>query len=153
MGDSSRKIDMGKLVTYSDDLARVLRDKKDSNNLAHCHQHLQALRSSCDADSSELQSLLRAVTDEIDDLDCQRASIEDKKHILKKLEQYDLRQQMTLSMYASVTNIIPNLDDDSKIGGYIVDREKKVVDKFEFNSMEMPAYDARSKIWKMIDIL
>lgn len=28
--------------------------------------------------------------------------------------------RMTLSMYASVTNIIPNLEDDAKIGGCIL---------------------------------
>lgn len=34
-----------------------------------------------------------AITDEINDLDQQRISIEEKREILKKLEQYELRQQ------------------------------------------------------------
>ncbi|OWM67100.1 hypothetical protein CDL15_Pgr000552 [Punica granatum] len=92
MGDSSRKIDMGKLVTYSDDLARVLRDKKDSNNLAHCHQHLQALRSSCDADSSELQSLLRDYQRKIDE--CKEKTEAAKSEVVSDAELDRLQKEL-----------------------------------------------------------
>ncbi|KAK4759386.1 hypothetical protein SAY87_022517 [Trapa incisa] len=92
------------------------------------------------------------IENEIDLLDHQQISIEEKRQTLKKLEQYEQRQQMTLSMYASVTNIIPKLEDDSKTAGYIVDRKKILIDKFEFNSSEVSGYEVCHKIWKMIDI-
>ncbi|XP_030515834.2 kinetochore protein SPC24 homolog [Rhodamnia argentea] len=198
MGDFSRNIDLEKLVSYSDDLAQVLRDDKDIANLTQCLRQSDALRSSCDADLADLQSSLleygekidackkkteavrsevaadvdidqlqkelqeeiekerllmedlRTVTNEINELDLQRISIGERKQVLKKLEQNERREQMSLSMYASVTNIIPNLDDGPKISGYIVDREKRVVDKFEFDSTKMTAFDTCTNIWRMI---
>ncbi|XP_056159489.1 kinetochore protein SPC24 homolog isoform X1 [Syzygium oleosum] len=199
MGDLSRNIDLQKLVSYSDDLAQVLRDDNGAANLALCLRHSGALRSSCDADLAGLRSSLlaeygekidackkkteavrsevagdvdidqlekelqeelekeqllmedlRIVTNEINELDLSRISIEERKQALKKLEQHERREQMSLSMYASVTNIIPNLGDCSKISGYIVDREKRVVDRFEFDSTEMTAFDTCTNIWRMI---
>lgn len=41
---------------------------------------------------------------------------------------------MKLSMYASLTKIIPDLNDQLKISGAIVDKEKKAVEKFELIS-------------------
>ncbi|KAF8019804.1 hypothetical protein BT93_G0483 [Corymbia citriodora subsp. variegata] len=198
MGDSSRTIDLEKLVSYSDDLAQVLKDDKDVANLAQCLRHSDTLRSSCDADlagvlsslleyedkidackkkteavrfevagdvdidqlQKELQEELekerllmedlRIVANEINELDLQRISIEERKRVSKKLEQNEQKEQMSLSMYASVTKIIPNLDDSYKIAGYIVDREKRVVDKFEFDSTKMTAFDTCTNIWRMI---
>ncbi|XP_052209273.1 kinetochore protein SPC24 homolog, partial [Diospyros lotus] len=59
---------------------------------------------------------------------------------------------MNLSMYASVTKIIPNLDDHSKISGHTVERDKKVVEKFEFNPEDATAFDTCNSIWKMISL-
>ncbi|KAI6678414.1 hypothetical protein NL676_039210 [Syzygium grande] len=182
MGDLSRNIDLQKLVSYSDDLAHVLRDDKGAANLAQCLRHSGALRSSCDADLAGLRSSLLEYGEKIDackkktqavrsevagDVDIDqlekelqeelkkeqlsfRISIEERKQALKKLEQHERREQMSLSMYASVTNIIPNLGDGSKISGYIVDREKRVVDRFEFDSTKMTAFDTCTNIWRMI---
>ncbi|KAI3413095.1 uncharacterized protein J3R85_016533 [Psidium guajava] len=66
MGDFSRNIDLEKLVSYSDDLAQVLRDDKDIANLTHCLRHSDALRSSCDADLADLQSSLLEYQEKID---------------------------------------------------------------------------------------
>ncbi|KAH0995218.1 hypothetical protein GBA52_019082 [Prunus armeniaca] len=60
MGEASGKIDLEKLILYSDDLVGFLKDKKDLNNLEHSLQHSKALRSSCDADFNEVQNLLQA---------------------------------------------------------------------------------------------
>lgn len=67
-----------------------------------------------------LREELRVTVNEIDDLDGQKVSFEDQRQTIKKLEQDDLRAQMQLYMYASVTNIIPCLDDQSKISGSIL---------------------------------
>ncbi|KAI4311499.1 hypothetical protein MLD38_036390 [Melastoma candidum] len=72
----------------------------------------------------------RVIANEIKDLDQQRASIEDRERALKRLEKQELREQMMLSMYASVTTVIPNLTNDSNVSGYIVDRKKNVVERF-----------------------
>ncbi|OAY84528.1 hypothetical protein ACMD2_15399 [Ananas comosus] len=86
--------------------------------------------------------------DELDDLDRQRASIEERREIIKKKKKDMLRAQDLLSMCASVTNIIPSLDDQDKISGYIVDKNKKKVEKFEFEQTLSP-YEVCNKLWKM----
>ncbi|KAF7825501.1 kinetochore protein SPC24-like protein [Senna tora] len=58
--------------------------------------------------------------------------------------------RMMLSMYASVTNIVPNLDDQSKISGYIVEKDKNAVEKFEFDSSKITALDVCNEIWKIV---
>ncbi|MFS8002331.1 hypothetical protein Hanom_Chr13g01200851 [Helianthus anomalus] len=62
-----------------------------------------------------------------------------------------MKTQKKLSMYASVTKIIPDLNEQSKIYGHIVDKEKLVVEKFEFSSREASDFDTCNAIWKMID--
>ncbi|XP_049369310.1 kinetochore protein SPC24 homolog [Solanum verrucosum] len=99
-----------------------------------------------------LREELRVITDEINDLDRQRDSIEEQRKLLKKIEQDQLRSEMKLSLYASVTSIIPDLDDQSKISGHIVERDKKVVENFEFDSSNQTAFDTCNNIWKMINL-
>ncbi|TQD77823.1 hypothetical protein C1H46_036653 [Malus baccata] len=53
-------------------------------------------------------------------------------------------------MYASVTNIIPNLEDQSRDMGYIVDSNKKIVQKFEFDPTKTTAFQTCDSVWKMI---
>ncbi|KAE8099132.1 hypothetical protein FH972_017136 [Carpinus fangiana] len=198
MGDSSKTIDVERLISYSDDLVRVLKDKRDINNITQCLEHSKALRSSCDSDFSELQTSLqdyqtnidvckkkteeakseaaadaeidllqqeleeeikkehllmdelRMISNEINDLEVQMISVQERRQTLKKLEQDELREQRMLSLYASVTNIIPNLDDNSRISGHIVDRDKQVIEKFEFDPRKVDSLDICNGIWKMI---
>ncbi|GAV73595.1 hypothetical protein CFOL_v3_17079 [Cephalotus follicularis] len=199
MGDFSGRIDVEKLISYSDDLVNVLKDNKDTNRFTQLQEQSKTLQSSCNGDLNEVQSLLedhqkkidewkkkaeeaksevaeeaeidnlrneldqelvkerafmeelRTITDEIADLESQRTSIEQRKQIGKKLEQQKLRQEMMLSMYASVTKVIPNLDDQSIISGHIVDRDKKLVEKFEFDSTKGTAFENCHSIWKKIN--
>ncbi|KAL6278193.1 hypothetical protein ACE6H2_021794 [Prunus campanulata] len=67
MGEASGKMDLEKLILYSDDLVGFLKDKKDLNNLEHSLQHSKALRSSCDADFNEVQNFLRDYEKKIDE--------------------------------------------------------------------------------------
>ncbi|XP_022766242.1 radixin-like [Durio zibethinus] len=199
MGESSRMIDVEKLISYSDDLVGVLKDQRDIINLTQCFQHLNDLHSHCDSDSKEVYRLLqeyeekieackkkteqaksevadgaemeylqkelqeelekerglkeelRATSNEITELERQRASIEERKKMLRKFEQDKLKEQRKLSMYASITNIIPVLEDQSRISGHIVDRDKKVVEKFECDPSKVTAFDACDSLWKMIN--
>ncbi|XP_022144075.1 uncharacterized protein LOC111013852 isoform X2 [Momordica charantia] len=98
-----------------------------------------------------LMEEIRLVTSEINELDCQRISVQERKQAMKKLEQQELRAQRKLSMYASVTDIIPNMDDQSKISGHIVDRNKRVVQKFELDPTKTSAFDICNSIWDMIN--
>ncbi|KAG6603567.1 Kinetochore protein SPC24-like protein, partial [Cucurbita argyrosperma subsp. sororia] len=91
------------------------------------------------------------ITSEINDLDRQRISVQERKQAMKKLEQQELRTQRKLSMYASVTDIIPNMDDQSKISGHIVDRNKRVVQEFEFDPTNISSFDICNGIWNMIN--
>ncbi|XP_021891030.1 uncharacterized protein LOC110809479 isoform X2 [Carica papaya] len=168
MGNFSRETDMEKLISYSNDLIEVLKDKKDINNLTQCLEHREVLQSSCDADFEEIQKSiedyqrrisackekteaaksefatdaetdhlqkeleealdkermlkeeLRVITNEINDLDQQIIWIEERKQVLKKVNQQEFKEQRKLSMLASVTNIIPDLNDELEISGRIL---------------------------------
>ncbi|MFS7910608.1 hypothetical protein Hanom_Chr02g00108261 [Helianthus anomalus] len=201
MSDTSRGIDVEKLISYSDDLVKFLKKEKDINFLNHCVEGSNALRSRCLSDHAAVdtslqgyhkkidmckqkieaakaevasdveihllqkelddeirrEALLRedlryvySVTSQIKDLEEQRSFIEERRQVLKKLEQNEMKTQKTLSMYASVTNIIPDFNEQSRITGHIVDKDKKVVEKFELRSQEMSDFDTCNAIWKMI---
>ncbi|KAL1816959.1 hypothetical protein ACET3Z_019533 [Daucus carota] len=138
------------------------------NKLDSCNQKIDAAKSEVASDS-ELDMLqkeleeelererllkdeLRLITLDINDLEHQRVSIEERRENLRKLDKRDSRAQMKLSMYASVTNIIPKLDEQqSAISGHIVEREKKVVQNFEIDPLKMSPYDTCNHIWKMIN--
>lgn len=97
----------------------------------------------------QLRQDLRAVSDELDNLDRQRTSIEERKDAVKKKEKDMLKAQSMLSMCVSVTNIMPNFEDQEKISGYIVDKNMKKLDKFEFEKTLSPV-EICDKLWKMI---
>lgn len=98
-----------------------------------------------------LMDELRVINNEISDLECQRVSFEERKRNMKKNEKDELRAQRMLSMYASVTNIIPDLDDHSKISGHIVHRDNKAVEKFEFDPTKISSFEICQSIWEMIN--
>ncbi|WJX76742.1 hypothetical protein P8452_60125 [Trifolium repens] len=97
-----------------------------------------------------LKEEFRAISNEFNDLEHQQISVREQKKKLLKIEQDKQRTRMLLSMYASVTNIVPNLDDQSKISGYIVEKEKDSVEKFEFDTSEMAILDVCNDMWKTI---
>ncbi|RZC90669.1 hypothetical protein C5167_028500 [Papaver somniferum] len=160
MGETATKIGVSSLMSYCDDLVKVLQNKKDINNLMQCTDSVKLLRSSCDGDFSEVQNSLEVyqkkidecqqrindaksevvsdaeldslqkeykeelnreiVSDKINDLEQQRVSIVEREQNLKKADKDEFREQRKLSMYASVTNIIPNMDIGTKISGRIL---------------------------------
>ncbi|KAI4358035.1 hypothetical protein L6164_001945 [Bauhinia variegata] len=150
MGDS-RDTDVKRVVTAGDDLVKVLKEKRDINSLTQCLEQSKSLISSCDSDFNEVYLLLKVISNELNDLERQRLSVQEQKQTLQKHEQDDLRVQMMLSMYASVTKIIPNLDDQSKISGYIVDREREEFEKFEYDPSKMTSFDVCNDTWKMVN--
>ncbi|KAK3029468.1 hypothetical protein RJ639_037489 [Escallonia herrerae] len=169
MGDVPRRFEVDKLISFSDDLVSFLKGEKYIDGLRQSLQQFKALRAQCDADHDDIRRSLQDVcnvlmadlfvitintvlNNDINDLECQRVSVEERKKFLNKLEQDELRAEMKLSMYASVSNVIPYLDDQSKISGHIVERDKKVVEKFEFDPMKMNAFDTCNSIWKMINL-
>ncbi|XP_010093553.2 uncharacterized protein LOC21397145 isoform X2 [Morus notabilis] len=164
MGDLLQNMDIDKLISYGDDLVRVLKDKRDTNSLTQCCDGTKSLRSSCDADSSEVKNLLQDYENKIEE--CRQKTeaakskvvADEELHLLhKELEEECKRETLlleelrrTLSMFASVTDIIPDLYDPSKVSGHIVDREERVVKKFEFDPTQMSAFDVCDSIWTMI---
>ncbi|XP_077228743.1 kinetochore protein SPC24 homolog isoform X2 [Tasmannia lanceolata] len=108
-----------------------------------------------------LRGELRTVSDEIGDLECERVSVEEQKKILKEVDKHESRQKTKLSMYASVTNIIPDFGDQTRISGRIllsavtteiVERNKKVVEKFEFETAKTPPLEICNSLWKMMEL-
>ncbi|WVZ04762.1 hypothetical protein V8G54_018108 [Vigna mungo] len=246
MGEPSRNMEVEKLISYTDDLVKVLVEPRDLNNLSYCHQqnlslsssshsHHQDVRSSlqdyekkvdackqkieearsetvADAELDLLQRELEeelekerftAIGDEFNDLEQQWISVQEQKKTLQKIEKTKLRAQlkqraktgkrmnktgqhvvqqmssktrsslnlnvlrMMLSMYASVTNIVPDLGEQSKISGCIlwmnllfsapssvfsdiVEKDKNAVEKFEYDTSKMTAFDICNDVWKII---
>ncbi|XP_039119781.1 kinetochore protein SPC24 homolog [Dioscorea cayenensis subsp. rotundata] len=95
-----------------------------------------------------LRQELRIISDELSALERQRVSIEKRKEMIKKEEKDSARARDLLSMCASVTSIIPTLDDQTKISGLVVDRDKKKVEKFEFEKT-LPPLEVCNRLWKM----
>ncbi|XP_051180769.1 kinetochore protein SPC24 homolog [Lolium perenne] len=115
-------------------------------------EELRALRNEMKGKLQSEQQLrqdLRAVSDELDNLDLQRASTEERKNAVKKKEKGMLKAQSMLSMCVSVTNIMPNFEDQDKISGYTVDKNMEKLEKFEFEKTMSPV-EICDKFWKMI---
>ncbi|KAH9607534.1 hypothetical protein KSS87_017464 [Heliosperma pusillum] len=165
MGEKSQEINVKELLSFCDDLVGVLRDNRDITILNQCVEHSKAVQSTCNSDFSTTQIAISVLVANIDELDEQRVAIEKQRQRLKKLEEEEEKAQRKLSFYASVTKIIPDLETKSKICGrilvyvaallcpynYIVNRDKKVVEKFEFDPAKEDAFDICNKTWKMID--
>ncbi|KAG5037851.1 hypothetical protein glysoja_042055 [Glycine soja] len=163
MAEPWRNIDVEKLISYSDDLVKVLsQGPRDFNNLSHSLQQKLALSSSCDSDLDDVRSSLQDYQKKVDtckqkieEARSETAADADLDLLQRELEEELekerlLKEEMVLSMYASVTNIVPNLDEHSKISGYIVEKDKDAVEKFEYDTSKMTALDICNGIWKII---
>ncbi|KAK1426940.1 hypothetical protein QVD17_15621 [Tagetes erecta] len=64
--DISRKNDVEKLISYSDDLVHLLNDQKDIIYLNQCLQQSDALRSRCRSDHAQLHTSLQDYHKKID---------------------------------------------------------------------------------------
>ncbi|KAI3884959.1 hypothetical protein MKW98_002351, partial [Papaver atlanticum] len=60
MGETAKIIGVSGLISYCDDLVRVLQNKKDINNLMQYTDNVELFQSSCDGDFSEVQNSLEA---------------------------------------------------------------------------------------------
>ncbi|KAK7339933.1 hypothetical protein VNO77_20620 [Canavalia gladiata] len=59
MAEPSRNFDAEKLISYGDDLVRVLQDSRDLNNLSQCLDHTFSLSSTSHSHLNELRSSLQ----------------------------------------------------------------------------------------------
>lgn len=199
MGDGGvNNFELTTLISWSDDLVRLLNDGEDVGVLEQLSDDSHSLQSQCDTDFEEIQrsiedcekkvveckhktveanseastdaaidSLqkeledklqrenmlreeLRVIAGEINGLIREGDSIEDRRKCLKQLERNDSKEEMKLSLFASVTNVIPCLDDQSKTSGYIVQGDK-FFDRFCIDPKEMSELEPCNYIWKMIN--
>jgi len=127
------KIDKAKDETITDDELNALQNKME--------EKLQ--------EEKQLRQELRELHDELDNLDRQRTSIEERKDAVKKKKKDMQKAERTLSMCVSVTNIMPDFEDQEKISGYIVDKSRKKIEKFEFDKTT-PLIEICDKLWKKI---
>ncbi|KAM0869755.1 hypothetical protein ACQ4PT_040467 [Festuca glaucescens] len=97
--DAGRRLDVANILSFGDDLVGVLLDRKDGESLAQAYDGARMLRSACRSESGDLKLQVKvyavntAVSDELDNLDLQRASIEEKKDAVKKKEKDMLKAQ------------------------------------------------------------
>ncbi|KAH0680053.1 hypothetical protein KY285_022377 [Solanum tuberosum] len=101
MVDGSNNVDVEKLISFSKDLVQFLKEDKDVSFLKQCKEQSNALQSHCHTEHQALQNSIQVITDEINDLDHQRDSIEEQRKLLKKIEQDQLRAD---SFKPKVTN-------------------------------------------------
>ncbi|GMH25657.1 hypothetical protein Nepgr_027500 [Nepenthes gracilis] len=163
MGDAPRNFDLENLWSYCDDLVGVLRDKRDIRVLSQCLEYSNAIQSSSNSDFNDVQSSIRDFQKKIDD--CKQKIEEAKSNVVADEELGQLQKQLDeelqtehllledtkLSFYASVTNIIPDLDSKCNFSGQIVRRDKQVAQRFDFDPAKEDSYDICNSIWKMIN--
>ncbi|EOA22437.1 hypothetical protein CARUB_v10003083mg [Capsella rubella] len=105
------------------------------------------------ADEEEIERLQKELDQELEleYMNSQGAFIEEQILAIKRNLRDQLKNEKKLSMYASVTRVIPNIDDPLKTSGYMVDREKRVMDKFEFDPDKRTAYETCNAVWDIIN--
>ncbi|KAM7463930.1 hypothetical protein LguiA_032051 [Lonicera macranthoides] len=86
----STKIEVDKLISFSDDLVEFLKSETDVNNLEHCLEQSKALQSQCDADHNDVQRSLREYHKKIDVC---KQKIEEAKSEVVADEEIDLLQK------------------------------------------------------------
>ncbi|CAA0381773.1 unnamed protein product [Arabidopsis thaliana] len=177
MGNASENFDIEDLMSYGDDLINLLNVKNGFDIISQSSEQFKALNFACHEDFNQIQGSIEdcktklyackkkteeaysdiaaedeiELADELKDLNAQLSSIDEHKQSTKRKVRDDLRAEKKLSMYASVTNVIPDIDDPSKISGYMVDREKRLIEKFQFETNKMTAYETCNSIWSIIN--
>ncbi|CAN8269533.1 unnamed protein product [Cochlearia groenlandica] len=152
MRNLRENLDVDDSISYGDDLINLLKVKNGFEVVSQSFDHLKALRLACDDDFNQLQRSLQVVSDELKDMSTQRNLIVEQRKSIKRKDRDDSRAEKKLSLYASVTKVIPDIDDDpSKISGYMVNSEKKVLEKFKFETNKMSAYEICNNIWSVIN--
>lgn len=123
--DYEKKVDMCK--------RKILEAKLEASTVAEIESLQKDLEEEFQRESL-LRVELRVIAEEMNDLERRRFSIGEQWKSLKQLERDDSRAERKLSLFASVTNIIPSLDDQSKISGYILIEMENCASKHVFCS-------------------
>ncbi|KAK3017018.1 hypothetical protein RJ639_006879 [Escallonia herrerae] len=169
MGETPRRFEVDKLISFSDDLVSFLKGEKYIDGLRQSLEQFKALQAQCDSDYDDVQRSLQdyekkiqwckqktdvALSEVVADAEIESLQEELEEELKRENIQFKSLYvpMMKLSMYASVSNVIPYLDDQSKISGHIVERDKKVVEKFEFDPIKTNVFDTCDSIWKMINL-
>ncbi|CAA7033394.1 unnamed protein product [Microthlaspi erraticum] len=91
------------------------------------------------------------MADELKDVNSQGELFEEQRLAITRKERDQLRTEKKLSMYASITKVIPNIDDPLKTSGYMVNLDQKIIDKFEFDAGKRTDYATCNTIWEIIN--
>ncbi|KAF3532472.1 hypothetical protein DY000_02036338, partial [Brassica cretica] len=135
--------DIKDLISYGDDLINLPNSKNGFGVVSQSFDHSKALHFACDEDFNQIQESFKdckkkleackkkteeaysdesSGDDDIEHLNAQWTSVDEKRQSLKSKDREDLRAEKKLSMYACVTKVIPEADvnDPSKISGCIL---------------------------------
>ncbi|KXG26395.1 hypothetical protein SORBI_3006G094100 [Sorghum bicolor] len=127
------------------DFCKEKTDKAKVETIAD--DELNALESKMEENLQEEKQLL--LLDELDDLDHQRVSIKERTDAVKKKKKDTQKAKRLLSMCMSVTNVVPNLEDQDKVSGKIIDQNSRRMEKFEFENTKPPV-EICDELWKKI---
>ncbi|WVZ85823.1 hypothetical protein U9M48_032691 [Paspalum notatum var. saurae] len=132
----------------SDDLDLQLREYQEK--IRSCKERIDKAKAETIADDTlnALQNKMEEKLQEEKQLR-EEVSIEERKDAVKKKEKDMQKTERMLSMCVSVTNIIPHFEDQDKVSGYIVDKDRKKLEKFEFEKT-VPPVEISNKLWKKI---
>ncbi|KMZ66218.1 hypothetical protein ZOSMA_2G02280 [Zostera marina] len=104
-----------------------------------------------DDDGRELEEQLQvesSLQQELREIKDKKASIDKHNTDLQRKQKDALRSSDLLSMCASVTNIIPDFDDKSRISGYILNGSKSKCERFDLEPSISPV-ELCNELWKM----
>ncbi|MCL7031176.1 hypothetical protein MKW94_008577 [Papaver nudicaule] len=91
MGETATTIGVSGLISYCDDLVRVLKNKKDIDNVVQCTDNVKLLQSSCDRDFCEVQNSLAGYQKKIDE--CQQRINDAKSEVVNDAELDSLQKE------------------------------------------------------------
>ncbi|KAI3804188.1 hypothetical protein L1987_32362 [Smallanthus sonchifolius] len=92
----ARKVDVEKLISYSDDLVQFLKTEKDINFLKHCVEQSDGLRSRCLSDYAGVQTSLQGYYKKIDM--CKQKTEDAKAEVVSDAEIHLLHKELDEEM-------------------------------------------------------
>ncbi|GJN02811.1 hypothetical protein PR202_ga20197 [Eleusine coracana subsp. coracana] len=146
---ADKRMGVDEIFSYADDLLPLIDGSEYGEAVAQADAVARMLQSVCVSEFNNLELQMKEVRDEVDKLEHQSVSIEESMVAIKKKERDMRKAEKTLSMCVSVTKIMPNLEDQDKISGCIVDKNKKKLQIFRFEKTASPV-EICNELWKKI---
>ncbi|OEL20686.1 hypothetical protein BAE44_0018294 [Dichanthelium oligosanthes] len=105
--DADKRLAVDEVLSFAQELVGVLRASNDHDANAQTGAGARMLLSACRSDSDDLELQMRELHDELDNLDRQRASIEERKDAVKKKKKDMQKADLITVRMQIIENSIP----------------------------------------------